>query len=235
MQVPLHHLASIVCFGWAGMSPELMAACVEAGISVAFLFAGGRFLARVEGPLSGNVLLRRAQYRVADNPAAVAALAKAFVAGKIANSRAVLQRALRDRPQRAGAAEISEAIDHIGRLGLREGEVSMKRRELRGGGVWLAAPTKTAPRYARSEASGSFQAVGRASTTRTPAFSGTYTGAVADLCGGRRGLKPCDSVCVDRAGCVADLLVRRTFPTDSAPVPHGTREAAVLERAASLL
>ena len=117
MQVPLHHLAGIVCFGWAGVSPELMAACVEAGISVAFLSAGGRFLARVEGPLSGNVLLRRAQYRIADDPVAVAALGKAFVAGKIANSRAVLQRALRDRPQREGAAQISEAIDHIGRLG----------------------------------------------------------------------------------------------------------------------
>jgi len=117
IQVPLHHLAAIVCFGWAGVSPELMAACVEAGISVAFLSAGGRFLARVEGPLSGNVLLRRAQYRVADDPAAVAALGKAFVAGKIANSRAVLQRALRDRPQREGAVEISRAIDHIGRLG----------------------------------------------------------------------------------------------------------------------
>jgi CRISPR-associated protein Cas1 len=116
MQVPLHHLASIVCFGWAGLSPELMGACTEAGISVAFLSATGRFLARVEGPLSGNVLLRRTQYRAADDPAATAALSRAFVAGKIANSRSVLQRALRDRPDRDGAAAISDAVDHLARL-----------------------------------------------------------------------------------------------------------------------
>ncbi len=116
MQVPLHHLSSIVCFGWAGVSPELMAACVEAGISVAFLSATGRFLARVEGPLSGNVLLRRAQYRAADDPKATAALSRAFVAGKIANSRSVLQRAVRDRPDRDGAAAIGDAINHLARL-----------------------------------------------------------------------------------------------------------------------
>jgi CRISPR-associated protein Cas1 len=116
MQVPLHHLSSIVCFGWAGVSPELMAACAEAGISVAFLSPSGRFLGRVEGPLSGNVLLRRAQYRAADDPKATGALSRAFVAGKIANCRSVLQRALRDRPDRDGAEAISGAIDHIARV-----------------------------------------------------------------------------------------------------------------------
>ena len=116
IQVPLHHLSSIVCFGWAGVSPELMAACTEAGISLAFLSATGRFLARVEGPLSGNVLLRRAQYRAADDPLATAALSRAFVAGKIANSRAVLQRAVRDRPDREGEAAIIDAVDHLARL-----------------------------------------------------------------------------------------------------------------------
>jgi CRISPR-associated protein Cas1 len=116
MQVPLHHLSSVVCFGWAGVSPELMAACAEAGVSVAFLSPAGRFLARVEGPLSGNVLLRRAQYRAADDAKATAALSRAFVAGKIANSRSLLQRALRDRPDRDGADAIADAIDHIRRL-----------------------------------------------------------------------------------------------------------------------
>ena len=119
MQVPLHHLSSIVCFGWAGVSPELMAACMAAGINVAFLSTTGRFLARVEGPLGGNVLLRRAQYRAADDPQATTALSRAFVAGKIANSRTVLQRALRDHPNRAGAAAIAAAIDHITRVAPR--------------------------------------------------------------------------------------------------------------------
>jgi CRISPR-associated protein Cas1 len=117
LQVPLHHLSGIVCFGWIGVSPELMAACAERGVGVAFLSSSGRFLGRVEGALSGNVLLRRAQYRAADDPTATAALSRAFVAGKIANCRSVLQRALRDRPDRAGAEEIGGAVDHIARTG----------------------------------------------------------------------------------------------------------------------
>lgn len=54
---------------------------------------------------------------VAKNGESVVVRVGAFVAGKIANSRAVLQRALRDRPQRDGAAAVGEAIDHLGRLG----------------------------------------------------------------------------------------------------------------------
>jgi CRISP-associated protein Cas1 len=130
IQVPLHHLTSIVCFGWAGVSPELMAACTEAGIGVAFLSTAGRFLARVEGPLSGNVLLRRAQYRAADDAAATAALSRAFVAGKIANSRSMLQRALRDYPERDGAAAVAAAIDHLARVApglLASGDVDVVR------------------------------------------------------------------------------------------------------------
>jgi CRISPR-associated protein Cas1 len=84
---------------------------------VVFLSPSGRFLARVEGPLSGNVLLRRAQYRAADDRAASAALSRAIVGGKIANTRSVLQRSLRDRPDREGASAIADAIDHLARLG----------------------------------------------------------------------------------------------------------------------
>src|SRR5207248_826677 len=80
--VPLHHLGGVVCFGPVSASPELMAACVERGIGLSFLDCNGRFLARVEGPAVGNVLLRRHQYRLADDPAAAARLARAFVVGK---------------------------------------------------------------------------------------------------------------------------------------------------------
>ena len=68
-RAPLHLLDGVVSFGWAGASPALMAACAEAGITLSHLAPNGRFLARVEGPRSGNVLLRRTQYRVADDPA----------------------------------------------------------------------------------------------------------------------------------------------------------------------
>jgi len=95
-RAPLHMLDGVVSFGRAGASPALLAACAEAGITVSHLDPNGRFLARVEGPRSGNVLLRRAQFRLADDPARRAAIVRSIVAAKAANQRAVIRRALRD-------------------------------------------------------------------------------------------------------------------------------------------
>ena len=78
------------------MSPALMGHCAALGVRISFMGPNGRFLARVEGPVSGNVLLRRAQYRIADNPEASISLARNLVVGKISNQRTVLRRALRD-------------------------------------------------------------------------------------------------------------------------------------------
>lgn len=92
-RVPLHMLASIIAFGPVLLSPALIGACAERGITIVLLDRAGRFQARVEGPVAGNVLLRRAQYRQADAPEDVA---RSLVMGKIANQRAVIRRALRD-------------------------------------------------------------------------------------------------------------------------------------------
>lgn len=67
-RLPVHMLGGLVCIGRVMISPQLLGHCAEHGICVSYLTAQGRFLARVEGPISGNVLLRRAQYRVADDP-----------------------------------------------------------------------------------------------------------------------------------------------------------------------
>lgn len=96
LRLPLLNLGGIVCFGNVLCSPFLLGACAEAGIALSFLTEHGRHLADVVGAPSGNVLLRRAQYRRADDPAASTALARAFVAGKIANARHVLRRAARE-------------------------------------------------------------------------------------------------------------------------------------------
>lgn len=100
LRVPLHNLDGIACFGWKiGCSPQLMAACARDGITLSFLTPNGKFQAGVIGFTSGNVLLRREQYRRADDPdGASLAIARDFIAVKIANSRVVLQRSLRDRP-----------------------------------------------------------------------------------------------------------------------------------------
>ena len=95
-RIPLHILGGIVCFGAVGFTPSLMGHCAKQGVAVSFLSRSGRFLARVEGPVSGNVLLRRAQYRVADDIRESTALARHVVIGKLLNQRAVVRRALRD-------------------------------------------------------------------------------------------------------------------------------------------
>lgn len=95
-RVPLHLLEGVVCFNRVGASPAVMAACAESGIALSFLAPNGRFLARVEGRRSGNVLLRRAQYRVADDPVRALPVVQGMVAGKAANQRTVVMRALRD-------------------------------------------------------------------------------------------------------------------------------------------
>ncbi len=92
-RVPLHMLASVVTFGPILITPALMGACAERGITVVLLDRNGRFQARIEGPVAGNVLLRRAQYRQADTPEEIV---RSIVMGKIANQRAVIRRALRD-------------------------------------------------------------------------------------------------------------------------------------------
>ena len=92
-RVPLHMLSAVVVFGAVFVSPPLMAALASAGIALTFLDRNGRFQARLEGPVSGNVLLRRAQYRLCDTPEEVA---RSIVIGKVANQRSVLMRSLRD-------------------------------------------------------------------------------------------------------------------------------------------
>jgi len=96
LRIPIHTIGGIVCFGQVSCSPYLMGFCGENGVTISFLTERGRFLARVQGPVSGNVLLRREQYRKADDPEFSAVMAKAVLTGKLVNSRTVIQRALRD-------------------------------------------------------------------------------------------------------------------------------------------
>jgi len=109
LQVPVHMLEGIICFGRVGCSTPLMGLCAERGVGISFLTENGRFLARVQGPVSGNVLLRREQYRRADDPVSSARLAKSFVLAKTANSRTVLMRSLRDHPDACGREEVRKA------------------------------------------------------------------------------------------------------------------------------
>ena len=115
LRVPIHTLGSIVCFGVVSASPPLMELCGERGVLLSFLSEQGRFLARVQGPAHGNVLLRREQYRRADDAGDSATLAAALVLGKVANCRRVLLRATSDRPDSLGATNLIEAAARLER------------------------------------------------------------------------------------------------------------------------
>lgn len=104
-RAPAHLLGQIVCFGQVTVSPALMGFAAEAGITISFLGYSGKLLARVEGPQTGNVLLRRAQHEATKAQAALP-VARAVVAAKIANQRAVLRRHLRDYPDAAGSMQV---------------------------------------------------------------------------------------------------------------------------------
>lgn len=116
LSVPIHTLSSIVCFGQVSCSPFLMGLCGENNVGVAFLTENGRFLARVQGPVSGNVLLRREQYRWADREDRTAEIARSVVIAKVANCRTVTMRALRERSDAECAGDLEQASRRLGRL-----------------------------------------------------------------------------------------------------------------------
>ncbi|MGN1250389.1 MAG: type I-C CRISPR-associated endonuclease Cas1c [Candidatus Spyradocola sp.] len=97
---PLHNLFSVVSFSYAGASPALMGACAERGIDMVFCSPQGRFLARTAGIAGGNVLLRREQYRAADDPSRTCSIARYMVYGKLYNARWNIERVRRDHAQR---------------------------------------------------------------------------------------------------------------------------------------
>lgn len=121
-QVPLHHLGAIVCFGNVLVSSGLMARCAEDGRTLVLLDSNGRFRARVEGPVSGNVLLRRAQHDALSNPDVAMDIARNVVAGKIQNARQIILRGAReahisDEASSLGqtAAQLSQALTRLQR------------------------------------------------------------------------------------------------------------------------
>lgn len=109
-KIPIHTLEGLVLFGQVSFSPFLLAHCAENNVTVSWLTESGRFLAGMHGPVRGNVLLRREQYRKADSPEISSTLARYFTIGKIANCRTVLLRTARERPE----PKLDEACQALG-------------------------------------------------------------------------------------------------------------------------
>ncbi len=116
VRLPVHTLDGIVCFGRVSCSPPLMGLCGERNVTISFLSENGRFWARMQGPVSGNVLLRREQYRKADSPDFCAETAKSVVVAKVANSRSVLLRAVRDHADKVDVPALDRAASGLSRI-----------------------------------------------------------------------------------------------------------------------
>jgi len=113
LRVPVHTLGGVVCLGRVNASTSLMSLCAEEGVAVSFLTSNGRLLARVTGFTPGNVLLRRDQYRAADDEPTCLRIAGPMVAAKIANGRTTLLRASRDHGDADGA--LTESCQRLAR------------------------------------------------------------------------------------------------------------------------
>lgn len=113
---PLHTLQTIVSFSYSGASPALMGACAQRGIGLAFCTPRGRFLARVCGESSGNVLLRREQYRIADDSQRSCEIARNMIFGELSNGASSIQRTLRDHAPRVADCGLEDAARKVKEL-----------------------------------------------------------------------------------------------------------------------
>ena len=105
-RIPIMNVESIVTFGYMGASPGLMKLCMDNNVALSFMTPQGRFICRVQGPIKGNVLLRKKQYSLSEDENMALHLAKLFILGKVFNTRSILQRYIRDN----GA---DEEVEHV--------------------------------------------------------------------------------------------------------------------------
>lgn len=112
-RIPIHNLQSVICFGHTGASPSAMRLCADSTVSLSFMTPYGRFQAAVVGETKGNVLLRREQYRLADNPDISLEISKNIIKGKFMNSRYLLRRGKNNHKDSIDISKIDFAIEHI--------------------------------------------------------------------------------------------------------------------------
>ena len=128
---PLHTLQNIVTFSYAGASPALMGACAERQIGLAFCTPRGKFLARICGENNGNVLLRRTQYRAADDPIQCCQISRTMIFGKLFNARWIIERTRRDHSLRVDNEKLTSVSQQIYELLSQVKEIT-SLEELRG-------------------------------------------------------------------------------------------------------
>ncbi|GKU82024.1 type I-C CRISPR-associated endonuclease Cas1c [Niallia sp. NCCP-28] len=130
-RIPLHNLETVVSFGYTGASPALMGYCAEKNISIVFLTASGRFLARVIGKSKGNVILRKKQYKISEDEELSTKIARNFITAKIYNNKWMLERMKRDYPLRLNVNQFKETSRHLSSI-IQEVRLCKELERLRG-------------------------------------------------------------------------------------------------------
>ncbi|HPM00932.1 MAG TPA: type I-C CRISPR-associated endonuclease Cas1c [Candidatus Cloacimonadota bacterium] len=130
-RIPIHNIEGIVCFGYMGASPGLVGLCAEHNVGLSFASENGWFLGRFTGRVNGNVLLRRKQYRMADNEKESLEIAKIVISGKMANCRNVLKRVVRDHSTAVNITAFEESVSILNK-NLRSIKMAGNPNELRG-------------------------------------------------------------------------------------------------------
>ncbi|ESQ15438.1 MAG: type I-C CRISPR-associated endonuclease Cas1 [Thiohalocapsa sp. PB-PSB1] len=113
LRVPLHHVGGMVCFGNVLISPALLHRLADEGRALVLFDRNGRFKARLEGPVSGNILLRRAQHHAADDDSSCLRLARTMLLGKLRNSRTLLLRGGREAQDQADVETLQRTAANI--------------------------------------------------------------------------------------------------------------------------
>lgn len=111
-RIPIINLSAVTSFGYQGASPGAMRLCVENGVGMSFFSPNGRFVARVQGPVTGNIVLRTKQFAMLNTPLAIQTAAL-FIVGKIYNSRVTLRRFVRDYPSHQGRDKVESAASRL--------------------------------------------------------------------------------------------------------------------------
>ncbi|MDE6337411.1 MAG: type I-C CRISPR-associated endonuclease Cas1c [Muribaculaceae bacterium] len=121
-RIPISNLESINTFGYQGASPGVMRLCAQNGVALSFYSPQGRFVARIQGPVNGNILLRTKQYGILNDSQEKQRLASRFIFGKIFNSRVILRRFVRDYPNNKNTRSVEETAELLHRLYLKTGK-----------------------------------------------------------------------------------------------------------------
>lgn len=127
-RISVINVEAVVTFGYMGASPGVMKLCAEKGIGLTFLTPSGRFISRIQGQVHGNVLLRKAQYILADSDERSTEIARICIAGKIHNYRNILRRFERDYGDNEEVEHVVKEMDRAKRDIL----LSTDKAEIRG-------------------------------------------------------------------------------------------------------